>query len=73
MRVHTWKFWNGRLPENQSAMLQRVDGRHNYDTRVARGRVARGRVVVSSGDHMVVGYRVPVEWRSLSKEQRGMG
>ena len=25
VRVHAWKFWNGRLPENQAAMLQRVE------------------------------------------------
>ena len=48
-------------------MPQRVDGQHNYGTR------ARGELAVSSGDHRVVGYRVPVEWRSLSEQQRGMG
>ena len=30
VRVHAWKFWNGRLPENQAAMLQRVNERHGY-------------------------------------------
>ena len=69
MRVHTWKFWNGRLPENQAAMLQRVDERHGHGTRAARG----GGLALSSGDHRVVGYRVPTEWRSLSEEQRDMG
>ena len=69
VRVHAWKFWNGRLPENQAAMLQRVDERHGHGTRAARG----GGLALSSGDHRVVGYRVPTEWRSLSEEQRGMG
>ena len=69
VRVHTWKFWNGTLPENQAAMLQRADERHGYGTRAARG----GELALSSRDHRGVGYRVPTEWRSLSKEQRGMG
>ena len=50
-------------------MLQRVDGRHGHGTRAARG----GGLALSSGDHRVVGYRVPTEWRSLLEEQRGMG
>ena len=53
VRVHAWKFWNGRLPENQAAMLQRVDERHGHGTRTARG----GGLALSSGDHRVVGYR----------------
>ena len=69
VRVHTWKFWNGTLPENQAAMLQRADERHGYGTRAARG----GELALSSRDHRGVGYRVPMEWRSLSEEQRGMG
>ena len=69
VRVHTWKFWNGTLPENQAAMLQRADERHGYGTRAARG----GELALSSRDHRGVGYRVPTEWRSLSKEERGMG
>ena len=48
-------------------MLQRVDERHGYGTRVARGGLA-----FSSGDHRVVGYRVLMEWCSLSEEHRGM-
>ena len=38
VRVHAWKFWNGTLPENQAAMLQRVDERHVYGTGVASWR-----------------------------------
>ena len=59
VRVHTWKFWNGNLPKSQAVMLQRVDRRHNYGTKAARGGLA-----VSSEDHRVVGFRVPVEWQS---------
>ena len=69
VRVHAWKFWNGRLPENQAAMLQRVDERHGHGTRAARG----GGLALSSGDHRGVGDRVLTAWRSLSEEQRGMG
>ena len=43
----------GRLLENQTAMLEMVDGQHNYGTREARGGL-----VVDSGDHKAVGYRV---------------
>ena len=35
LRVHAWRFWNGWLPENQAAMLQRVNKRHGYGTGVA--------------------------------------
>ena len=27
LRVHAWHYWNGKLPENQAAMLGRVGGR----------------------------------------------
>ena len=37
LRVHAWRFWRGRLPENQAAMLGRIDGVHGYGTRAARG------------------------------------
>ena len=57
LRLFAWRFWNGRLPENQAAMLTRVSDRHGYGTRAARGGL-----VVGSADHRVVAYRVPVEW-----------
>ena len=57
VKVHAWKFWNGRLLENQVAMLQRVDKRHGYGSRAARG----SGLALSLGDHRVVGYRVPTE------------
>ena len=28
---------------------------------------------MGSGDHRLVGYRVPTEWRTLTEEQRGLG
>ena len=36
LRVHAWQFWNGRLPENQAAMLGRCGDVHGYSTRSAR-------------------------------------
>ena len=68
VRVHAWKFWNGRLPENQAAMLDRVGSQHGHATRSARSGL-----VVATRDHGSVGYRVPVEWRLLTEEQRGLG
>jgi hypothetical protein len=47
LRLHAWKFWNGRLPEGQMATLRRVDESHGYGTRSARSRL-----VVGSGNHM---------------------
>jgi hypothetical protein len=33
LRMHAWKFHNGRLPDSQAAMLARVGESHNYGTR----------------------------------------
>ena len=68
LRVHAWRFWNGRLPANQAAMLSRAADVHGYGTRSAR----QG-LYLASGDHGSVGYRVPAEWASLNEGQRGMG
>ena len=68
LRVHAWRFWRGRLPENQAAMLGRIDGVHGYGTRAARGGL-----YLSTRDHGSVGYRVPKEWATLSEDQRGSG
>ena len=46
-------------------MLTRVSDQHRYGTRSA----GLG-LVVGSGDHRVVAYRVPVEWGSLPGELR---
>ena len=68
LRVHAWRFWNGRLPENQAAMLSRVSEVHGYGTRSARAGIH-----LASRDRRMVGYRVPTEWATLTNEQRGMG
>ena len=66
LRVHAWQFWNGRLPENQAAMLGRIDGVHGYGTRAARAGL-----YLSTRDHRSVGYRVPREWATMAEAQRG--
>ena len=68
LRVHAWRFWNGCLPENQAAMLQRVGDVHSYGTRSA----GRG-IHVGTRDHRSVGYRVPREWAGMSEEEREGG
>ena len=68
LRVHAWRFWNGRLPENQAAMLGRTSDVHRYGTRSAGVGM-----YLSTGDHRSVGYRVPKEWGSLTDGQRGVG
>ena len=67
LRVHAWRFWNGRLPANQAAMLSRVGDVHGHATRSARAGL-----YVSTRDHRSVGYRVPAEWGSLTEAQRGV-
>ena len=62
LRVHAWQFWNGRLPENQAAMLGRVSGVHGHATRAARSGL-----FPSSRDHRSVGFRVPMEWAALTE------
>jgi hypothetical protein len=49
-------------------MIRRVDESHSYGTRFARSGL-----VVGSGDHRLVKYRVPVLWRTLTEEQREAG
>ena len=49
------------------ATLRRVGESHGYSTRSARSGL-----VVGSGNHRLVAYRVPAEWRTLTEEQRGM-
>ena len=68
LRVHAWRFWRGRLPENQAAMLVRAGDVHGHATRAARSGL-----FVSSRDHKRVGYRVPVEWGTLTEGQRATG
>ena len=68
LRVHAWRFWNGRLPSNQAAMLGRVGEIHNYSTRSARTGL-----FISTRDHRAVGYRIPKEWESLPEVLRTTG
>ena len=68
LRVHAWRFWNGRLPENQAAMLSRVSDVHGYGTRSAGAGIH-----VAGRDHRMVGYRVPAEWATLARAQREVG
>ena len=68
LRVHAWRFWNGRLPENQAAMFRRAGDVHGYGTRGAGSGL-----YLSTRDHGSVGYRVPREWAGLSEAQRGLG
>ena len=66
LRVHAWRFLNGRLPLNQAAMLRRVGGVHGHATRSAGSGL-----FLSTRDHRSVGYRVPKEWATLPEDQRG--
>ena len=68
VRIHGWRFWNGRLPANQAAMLSRVGEVHGHATRAARAGL-----FVSTRDSRSVGYRVPKEWGTLTEVQRGEG
>ena len=40
LRIHSWQFWNERLPQNQVAMLERVESQHGHGTRSARSGLA---------------------------------
>ena len=66
LRVHAWRFWNGRLPDGQAAMLGRVGDVHGYGTRSSAGGL-----FLSTRDHRSVGYRVPKEWATMTGGQRG--
>ena len=68
LRVHAWQFLNGKLPENQAAMLRRVGGVHGHATRAAGAGL-----YVATRDHGSVGYRVPREWGEVPEEWRGRG
>ena len=68
LRVHAWRFWKGRLPPNQSAMLGRVGDVHRHATRSAVSGL-----FLSTRDHRSVGYRIPKEWATVSEVQRGVG
>ena len=49
-------------------MLSRASDVHGHATRLARSGIA-----VTTGNHRLVGYRVPTEWASLTEAQRQVG
>ena len=49
-------------------MLSRRADVHGYATRSAGSGLA-----LTTRDHQSVGYRVPTEWASLTREERGVG
>ena len=65
MRVHAWKFWNGKLPESQAGMLNKVNETHDYSTRKAKMGLT-----ISTQDHCSIGYRAPKEWDSMTEKLR---
>ena len=68
LRVHAWRFKNGLLPSGQAAMLIKTADLHGYATRSAQSGLA-----VMARDHLMVGYRVPKKWATLTEPQRGVG
>ena len=54
LRVHAWQFWQGRLPQNQAAMLGRVESTHGHNTRAARAGL-----YLSAREHRSVGMGDP--------------
>jgi hypothetical protein len=67
LRMNAWKFNNNRLPNRQAAMLARVGESHSYGTKAACSGL-----VVSTGDHRMVGYMIPMEWGTLKKEHKAI-
>ena len=65
LRCHAWRFWHGKLPTNQSSMLDKVSSTHSHATRAANmGICAAGK------DHCSVSYRLPKEWSSIDEDLR---
>ena len=67
LRVHAWKFWNGKLPGCQAQALSKSSEVHGHDTRAAQKGLS-----IRTQDHKSISYRVPKEWGMLREEQRGM-
>ena len=65
LRIYAWRFWNGRLPVSQAAMLSRAENTHGHNTRAAKNSM-----FLSTRDHRSVGYRVPKEWEALTPNLR---
>ena len=62
LRLHAWSFWNGKLPESQEVLLNRVSDIHEHHTRPAGSGFC-----YQTQDHRSVGYRVPKEWDSATR------
>ena len=65
LRIYAWQFWRGCLPQNQAAMLGRVEDAHGHNTRAARAGI-----YLSGREHRSIGFRVPKEWATLSEGLR---
>ena len=65
LRCHAWRFWHGKLPINQSSMLDKVSSTHSHATRAANMGIC-----VAGKDHCSVSYRLPKEWSSLDEDLR---
>ena len=65
LRLHAWKFWNGKLPPSQALMLSRVRETHQHNTRYAEAGIS-----LNTRDHSSIGFRIPKEWETLSKTQK---
>ena len=65
LRTHAWKLWNRRLPGSQLLSMSKVSEKHRHNTRAAASHLA-----IQTQDFKSMGYRIPKEWESLSKELR---
>ena len=63
LRVHAWKFWNGKLPGSQAGMFSRISDIHTHNTRSANTGM-----FLNTQNHRSICYRVPKEWESMGKE-----
>ena len=62
LRLYAWRFWNEKLPGNQSNLLCRVCDVHSYNTRSAENEI-----FTQTQDHRSIGYSVPKEWESVER------
>ena len=60
LRIHAWKFWNGKLPGSQAQVLSKVREAHSHNTRAAEKGLA-----IRTLDHKSLAYRVPKEWETI--------
>ena len=65
LRIHAWKFWNGKLPSSQAQVLSKVSEAHSHNTRAAEKGIA-----IRTLDHKSLAFRVPKEWETLGRDLR---